>query len=301
MTASFYLLLFFLKILMLTNQSILNMVKPVREINYDLSKPDKIYTLPPILHEVSGITELNASSIACIQDENGILFIYDLVREQIIKHKYFSYNGDYEGIARVDKKIIILRSDGGLFEIADYEAANLLSKYYSTGINAKESEGLCFDPEENRLLIAPKDYVGKKSENKNKRIIYGFNLNTKKLTEKPVFSFDLSDIKKFAYNNKIKVPMDKDKKKDEKKPIIEFRTSAIAIHPLTNKLFVVSGMERLLFVFNRNGKIEYMEKLDSDLFRQAEGITFLKNGDMLISNEGQNKKPTIVRFNYHKE
>jgi len=301
MAASFFLLLFFLKIFFFANQSELIMVKSVRTINYDLSKPDKIYTLPSILNEISGITEINASSIACVQDENGILFIYDLIREQIIKQKFFNYNGDYEGIARVDKKIFILRSDGGLFEISDYEAADLPSQYYPTGIKAKESEGLCFDPKGNRILIAPKDYVGKKSENKNKRIIYGFNLNAKKLIEKPVFIFDLSDIKKFAFDNKIKVPMDKDKKKDEKKPIIEFRPSAIGIHPLTNKLFVVSGMERLLFVFNRNGKIEFMEKLDSDLFRQPEGITFLKNGDMLISNEGQKSKPTILRFNYLKE
>ena len=150
-------------------------------------------------------------------------------------------------------------------------------------------------------MIAPKDYVGKKSENKNKRVIYGFNLRTKKLVEEPVFIIDLSDIKKFAFENKIKVPMDKDKKKDEKKPIIEFRASAIGIHPITNKLFVLSGMERLLFVFNMNGEIEYMEKLDSDLFKQAEGITFLKNGDMLISNEGQKKKATLLRFNYLKE
>ena len=93
-----------------------------------------------------------------------------------------------------------------------------------------------------------------------------------------------------------------DKKKDEKKPIIEFRPSAIGIHPLTNKLFVVSGMEKLLFVFDMSGNIEFIEKLDPDIFNQPEGITFLKNGDMLISNEDKkNNKPTIVRFNYLRE
>ena len=54
------------------------LIKHVVAINYNLSKPDKIYILPPALKEVSGITGTDASSIACIQDENGIIFIYDL-------------------------------------------------------------------------------------------------------------------------------------------------------------------------------------------------------------------------------
>ena len=89
------------------------------------------------------------------------------------------------------------------------------------------------------------------------------------------------------------------RKGDKKDPDIEFRPSAIGIHPLTNKLFLLSGMEKLLFVFNMNGETEYIEKLDPELFPQPEGITFLKNGDMLISNE--NNKPTILKFNYLKK
>ena len=57
-------------------------------------------------------------------------------------------------------------------------------------------------------------------------------------------------------------------------------------------------MERLLFVFNINGEIEYIEKLDPDLFSQPEGITFMKNGDMLISNDVKDNKPALLRFNY---
>ena len=58
-----------------------NSENTVVAINYNLSNPDKIYVLPNSLKEVSGITETDASSIACIQDEKGILLIYDLVKE----------------------------------------------------------------------------------------------------------------------------------------------------------------------------------------------------------------------------
>ncbi|MGC9342766.1 MAG: hypothetical protein ACP5E3_08705, partial [Bacteroidales bacterium] len=65
----------------------------------------------------------------------------------------------------------------------------------------------------------------------------------------------------------------------------------------------ISSRDKLLFVFNMNGNIEHIEILDPLLFRQAEGISFMKNGDMLISNEGKKKKnpPTIVRFNYTRD
>jgi hypothetical protein len=53
-----------------------------------------------------------------------------------------------------------------------------------------------------------------------------------------------------------------------------------------------------LFVFNTKNEIEYIGRLNPDLFIQPEGITFMKNGDMYISNEGQKKSATLVRFNY---
>jgi hypothetical protein len=50
-----------------------------------------------------------------------------------------------------------------------------------------------------------------------------------------------------------------------------------------------------------NSDLEHVEQLNPALFNKAEGITFLENGDMLISNEGQSKKPTVLRFNYRKK
>jgi hypothetical protein len=270
-------------------------------IFYNFSSPDKIYVLPNALQEVSGITELDSNTIACIQDENGVLFIYDLSKEQVKNHYPFYYNGDYEGIASADKSVYILRSDGVLFGISNYTSATSKMESFPTGIPAKDNEGLCYDRKMNRLLIAPKSGSGKDSDNKNHRYIYSFDLKSKKMAEKPVFEFDLRVIKKFAMKHKMKVPMKGDKKGEKKEPDLELRPSAIGIHPITNRLFVLSGLERLLYVFDMTGKIEYIEKLDPELFVQPEGITFLKNGDLLISNDIKNKKPAILRFNYLKK
>lgn len=274
------------------------LINPAVTINYDLSKPDNTYILPSYLKEISGITATGESRIGCIQDENGILYIYDLKNEQVIKRFSFFGNGDYEGIAKVDKSVFILRSDGMLFEVSDFESENSKTEIYQTDIPEKDNEGLCFDKVGNRLLIAPKSQPDKDSGNKNKRFIYAFDIKSKKLIRNPVYIFDLKLINKFALDNNIKVPKSDGKNGDKKEPDIEFRPSAIGIHPVTNKLFLISGMEKLLFVFDVKGKIEFMAKLDKDLFNQPEGITFLKNGDMLISNEGEDNKPKLLRFNY---
>jgi len=303
MISGYILLICFLSNFDCINQGDKNGVKPVKaeknynKVGYDLTNPDIVTVLPDMLHEISGITEIDSLTIACVQDENGILFIYDLKKSRITNHSFFHSDGDYEGIARIGEKFYILRSDGKLYEISNYKARELTIISYSTEIPADDNEGLCYDRNKNRLLMAPKSKIESDDDEKKQRGIYAFNLNTKKITEKPVIVFDLKEIKKYAVQNKIDLPLKSKKKGKKPEPEINLRPSAIGIHPVTNKLFVLSGMEQLLFVFNLNGSIEYMEKLDSELFKQPEGITFLNNGDMLISNEGQSGKATLLRFN----
>lgn len=270
---------------------------------YNLTKPDNTFLLPDTLHEVSGLTDIDSTTFACIQDENGILFIYD-AKNNVIKKQYtFNLDGDYEGITRVDQNIYVLRSDGTLFEISNYTSDNFKLTSYTTGIPANNNEGLCYDQENKRLLIACKGKIGKGPEYKDKRVIYGFDLQTKTLTSEPVFDFDLQVIKDFAVNKNINLPTKSRKKNGQPitEPFIKFGTSAIGIHPVTKKLFLLSATDYLLFIFNMNGDIEHIEQLNPTMFNKAEGITFYENGDMLITNEGQDQKPTLLLFKYRQK
>ncbi len=269
---------------------------------YNLTAPDKSSILPDTLREVSGLTNIDSTTFACIQDENGILFIYDAINNQLKEQYTFNIDGDYEGITRVDQTIYVLRSDGTLFEIYNYTSDNFKVTSYATGIPANNNEGLCYDPDRKRLLIACKGKIGKGPEFKDKRVIYGFDLKTKTLTKEPVFDFDLQIIKEFAIKNKVDLPTKTRKQKGQPiaEPFIKFGTSAICIHPLTKKLYLLSASDHLLFIFNMDGTIEHIEQLDPTMFNKAEGITFYDNGDMLITNEGQDKKPTVLYFKYRK-
>ncbi len=267
---------------------------------YNFSKPDQTLILPDTLREISGLTKLGASTVGCVQDENGIVFIYDVVNNEIQKQFTFHLDGDYEGITRVDQTLYILRSDGNLFEISDYESADFKVQSFETGIPVSNNEGLCYDAANNRLLIGCKSKPGKGPEFKNHRVVYGFDLKSKKLSSKPVFDFDITDLRKFAEANNIELPLKSKKNGEVQEPVIKFTTSAVAIHPITKKLYLLSSTDPMLFIFDMKGNIEHIELLDPDLFNKSEGITFFDNGDLLISNEAQNKKPTLLRFNYGK-
>lgn len=269
-------------------------------IGYDLTTSDVTLILPEILHEISGITYVDSNLVACIQDEMGILFFYDWKQNKIIKQYSFHINGDYEGITRIDKTFYVLRSDGTLFEIMNYESDSIRINSYTTGIPANNNEGLCYDPDNNRLLIGSKGKIDKGPEYKDRRVIYSFNLQTKTMDEEPAFAFDLQDIKAFAAMQEVNLPKRSRKKGKITEPVIKFMTSDIGIHPKTKKLFLLSAADHLLFIFNSNGSIEHIEQLDPELFNKAEGITFLPEGDLFITNEGQTGRPTLLHFSYKK-
>lgn len=268
-------------------------------LGYDFSKPQLTIVLPEILREISGITVIDSSTIACIQDENGILFLYDITRKKIKQQFTFGLNGDYEGITKVKNTLYILRSDGTIFEIENYISKKSHIKEYKTGIPATNNEGLCYDKDNNRLLIGAKGKINKDPLNKDQRFIYEFNLKTKTLNQKPVFSFNTNDINISA---KLK-GIDFQKKKNKKGLLVDIgfklNTSEIAIHPITKKLYVLSAIDHCLFVFNNNSALEHIEQLNSVVFNKAEGLSFFPNGDIIISNEGQAHQPTLLKFKYN--
>lgn len=257
---------------------------------YDLSSPEVRLELPEILHEVSGLTDIDPQTIACIQDEDGLVFIYDLQKNEIKDQFKFDENGDYEGITRVDNTLYILRSDGKLFEIQDYDSTDIQVNEYDTEIPIKDNEGLGADLANNRLLIAGKSEP-KGEEYKNSRAIFAFDLSTKKMIEKPVYKFNIEEIEAFLQNTNTGL---------KGKPKIRMNPSAVAIHPFTNQLYVLSSKDHLIYVFSAEGSIETVQQLNKKMFKQAEGIAFLENGDLIISNEGGKGKPTLLYFTYTK-
>lgn len=260
---------------------------------YNLDEIADTYLLPEELNEISGMTMFSENSILCVQDEECIIFFYDLMKRKIIKKINLNIKGDYEGIARKDTTVFILESNGHIVRVNNINNRNYDFFTYTPGIYAKDNEGLCYDHNNNRLLISPKTKAGKSKKYKDTLIVYAFDVMDQSVKEQVLLS-EIAFIEKFAESNDIRIPYKY--KRNGKKKSIKFKSSGLAIHPFSENMYLISSVDSLLLIMDNKGTIAGLHYLDPVMFPQPEGITFLQNGDMLISNEARDKKATILRF-----
>ncbi|HEY0030663.1 MAG TPA: SdiA-regulated domain-containing protein [Bacteroidia bacterium] len=265
---------------------------------YNLANPEKSYTLPAALNEISGITILNENEIACVQDELGAVYVYDLRTASITKEYKTAITGDFEGITLVGNSLFLLRSDGVLVEYPDFRSPNMKIKEYFLNLPSENNEGLCYDMKNYRLLIAAKIKPGKEKENKGIRHIYSFDLKTKVPNNVPIFKLNVEDIEATARKLNIAIPYKTNKKTGNRSDEFNFRPSEIAVHPVNRNIYILSANDKLLLILDNKGAIKNLITLDPALFNKAEGLAFFPDGTMLISNEAQKGKPTLLTFSY---
>jgi len=260
--------------------------------SYALADPDLAVVLPPQLSEVSGVTDISDTELGCVQDEDGLVFVYDLGRQQVTRTIRFGPPGDYEGIARAGSRLFVLRSDGVLFEIQGLSGTPPV-RIHVLRLPASDIEGLCHDPRHGRLLVAPKSSLGKGRALEDMRAIFAYGLDKAALQPDPLLALSVNAIRTFAGRQ---VAGQQQKKAGKPRPALRFMPSAIAVHPATSEIFVVSAVDRALATFDRSGQVTGYASLDPGLFRQPEGLAFLANGDLVITNEAAGQKPTLLLF-----
>ncbi len=238
----------------------------------------KKWDLPKVLSEISGLAYIDADRFACVQDEQGTIFIYNTATASIEKEIPFAGPGDYEGLTLVNETAWVVRADGHLYEVENISSSKPAIKEFSTHLTVDHNvEGLCYDKKNNRLLLAIKDA---EPASKDYKGIYAFDLTNRKMPTEPVFKIDLTNA---VFSTS------KSKKNDAIMP------SAIGIHPITGDMFVTDGRKAKLLVMDATGSIKKLYQLNSTEFSQAEGITFKPDGKMYISNEGPKKPANILQ------
>jgi len=253
---------------------------------YDFSKPDRTYSVEKGLKEISGLAWYKKDHFVTIQDEDGEIYMYDLSKKEVIEKIKFTKDGDFEDIAMVGKKVYVLRSDGTLFKVKDLGDKDQETKKYKTDLDeGNDTEGLCYDKKNDRLLILCKEDPGKNM--KGLRAIYSWNLKKKKLSKRPVYTVSVDTVKQNLMDQGLKTKN------------FQFKPSGIAVHPKNGKVFIVSSVGKVLVELDSNGRVEKVHRLNKNIFEQPEGICFMQNGDLLISNEGKREKGNILLFKYH--
>lgn len=231
---------------------------------YNLNSPIVI-KLPLELDEISGVSFHDTDkSVFAINDERGWLYkIYPTNINKIEKWK-FADGGDFEDVVLLDSIFYVLKSNGNIISFKFLSTDSLMLDEYSfPEKHGNEFETLYYDDQRRKIILICKDCDADK-----KKYLSTFTFDP--------WSMQYSD-SSFAVNVKPIAEMLNEKS-------VKFKPSAAAIHPLTGELYILSSVNKLLVVADRDGNPKNVYKLSSD-FKQPEGICFTRTGNMIISNE----------------
>ena len=266
---------------------------------YDLKHPTRTYVLPDELIEVSGLTDVDATTVACLQDEEAKLYFFDLEEGRILKSLPFGAPGDYEGLTRVGKEYFALRSDGLIHRLLLNDEEFSVVDTFRLDLVHKNIEGLGYDEISGRVLVTPKDFLKGSKETRDVRVVHAFDPATGDLDHSPALTISISRVIAQARAKGFAVPT-RTTDNGRTTPALKLRLSSIAVHPITGLYYLLSAVDRILLVLDRQGDLVEMRQLDAGLFPKPEGITFMPNGDMLISNEGKDARANIHCFAMHR-
>ncbi|MFD2521505.1 SdiA-regulated domain-containing protein [Emticicia soli] len=239
---------------------------------YDFTHPAQEMKLAKSLKEISGLSYYKDNLLMCINDEEGKVFIYDFAKEAIIDEIKFGKAGDYEGIELVGEQVFVMKSNGKIKVLSLKNDSE--REIDCTNEDVVEYEGLGYDASTNSLLIATKEHTKTKDQEK---MIYSYSLAKQELNKRLIITKNMVT----GQNGKA-----------------DFRPSGIAVHPLTNDIYIVASQGKKLLVLTKEGAKKSLIELDDKLFRQPEGICFTPDGNLYIASEGGDKKGYILSFMY---
>jgi uncharacterized protein YjiK len=233
--------------------------------------------LPKELHEISGMSYYTKdSSVFAEIDEDGILFKISLNGNKNIQQWRYDKKHDFEDIVMHDSLFYILVSNGDI-ETLKFVGDSILKeklKFPDADKKTNEFETLYWDDDYKKLVMLCKD-----CEDDKKKKVSAWGIDSSIYTES-LYSIDVKQIAKKIGEEKL-----------------HLKPSAAAINPVTNELYILASVNKLLVVTDRQGNFKDAFPLDPTIYKQPEGITFTPWGDLLISNEaGEEGAANILIF-----
>ncbi len=257
---------------------------------YNLNSPDKHYFMPEELSEISGLSYYQRNVLACVQDEDGKIYLYDIKDERVTERINFAKSGDYEGIQVVGESVYVVESNGDLY--------NYLQKQDKTEVidtplrSSNNIEGLGLSADGKSLLIACKGDPDLKDQEVKGKAIYSYSLS-EGFDEEPAYNIRKKQVEEWVE--------ERNPPWELSKSMLRFMPSGLAVHPKTGELYIVAFQGKVMIILNNRGEIQEFIPLPNVLFKQPEGICFAPNGDLYISNEGRGGQANILMFRYGKQ
>jgi len=248
---------------------------------YDFRNDDvRQHDLPRRLREVSGLALDATGRLFAHQDERAIVYRIDMDDGDVNESFEVGRNGrrgDYEGIAFAGSRIFLVSSRGELLEFAegaDDETVEFTQKALRPGALCVDIEGLEYDPPGNALLIACKQPA---RDLLDRILVLRFSLRSRTLDALPFIDEPLESLSGFDLDP-------------------EFSPSGIAIHPVTGTILILAARQRAIIEFDRDGRLLGAAELRGRHHNQPEGIAVMRDGTLLIADEGGSHDATLTQY-----
>lgn len=258
---------------------------------YSLASPDRTYQLPPLLDEISDLSITSDSkSLWAVNDELGTIYRIDIADGGIAESRDFGPRGDYEALQQTDGGMIVGASDG-LLSLIDFQDGG--TRIVDTNLGPTcNMEGMTFEASRHKLLLLCKSEMPKLPKGRKAFAIYGFSLETNTIGREPVIVLPRQAIDDYvgthANDPSLKSNMGE-----------EFAPSAIAVHPKTGQLYLLSARGAMLVVLEPTGAVVRVSGLNPIMHPQPEGIAFGADGTMYISNESRGAHALLYSYQSH--
>ena len=231
------------------------------------------WRLPRQLREISGLALTEDQRLFAHGDEEAVLFELDYENGAIIKS--FSLGnppvrGDFEGLAFVEERFYLVTSTGRVYVAIEGESGSYVEyRSFETEIGqACEVEGLSYDPDARVLLLACK-LDDKTSQ--GTITVQRWSIDRGRAENMSPIRIQLAEVLK-------------------KTGGMQFNPSGIEwVKP--NRLVLVAARQRSILEIDLDGRVIAAFKLPLASFHpQTEGIAFDIGGQLILADEGGNKR-----------
>ena len=231
------------------------------------------WRLPRQLREISGLALTEDQRLFAHGDEEAVLFELDYENGAIIKS--FSLGnppvrGDFEGLAFVEERFYLVTSTGRVYVAIEGESGSYVEyRSFETEIGqACEVEGLSYDPDARVLLLACK------RDDKTSQgtiTVQRWSIDRGRAENMSPIRIQLAEVLK-------------------KTGGMQFNPSGIEwVKP--NRLVLVAARQRSILEIDLDGRVIAAFKLPLASFHpQTEGIAFDIGGQLILADEGGNKR-----------
>jgi uncharacterized protein YjiK len=253
---------------------------------YDLSTDaGEQVKLPGRLQEISGLATSPDGRLFGHDDERAVVYEIDPFSGEITKAfgvGMLGLPGDFEGIAIAGERFFLLTSSGTLLEFREgNHGSTVRYRQYSLRLEDYcEMEGLAFDPGAQALLMPCKN--PRFRDWRDYLVVLVVPLATMTPELRPRVFLPLKELDKKGLGD-------------------DFHPSAIEFHPETGSMILVAAREEALAEIGPGGEVLAVEEVKKKAHPQPEGIAFLKDGTLVLADEGRGGRGTLTRYSLKEE